>query len=155
MRPLLSLEKGQIYSLLERSYSDWSEAEKWKKDWLAYDRDVFDNPLNIGKCGAATFIGESPIGFVSWDPRNHPKFAIIGHNCILHEYRRNGLGKSQIKYACSLFMKQGFERARVSTGAESYFKSARKMYESVGFKRRDAYRNDGPNMTYYEIILKD
>ncbi len=155
MRPLLSLEKGQIYKLLERSYNNWQDADKWKKDWLIYDNDVFSNPLTIGKCGAVTFVGDSPIGFVSWDPRNHPEFVIIGHNCILQEYRGNGFGKFQIKYACNLFMKQGFELARVSTGSDSFFSPARKMYESVGFIRRDAYRNDEPDMIYYEMILKD
>ena len=71
MKPLLSLERGQIYNLLERSYNGWQEAEKWKKDWHAYDNDVFDNPSTIGKCGAVTFVSDTPIGFVSWDPRNH------------------------------------------------------------------------------------
>ena len=153
MRSLLSLKRGQIYHLLEKSYYDWPEAEKWKKDWIEYDSYVFDNPLTVGKCGAVTLIGDSPIGFVSWDPRNYPEFAIIGHNCILQEYRRNGFGTSQIQYACNQFINQGFEKARVSTGIDTYFKPARKMYESVGFKRTDAYRNDGPDMIYYEIVL--
>jgi len=52
-------------------------------------------------------------------------------------------------------MKQGFELAKVSTGSDSFFRPARKMYESVGFIRKDAYGNDGPDMIYYEMILKD
>ncbi|NQT26243.1 GNAT family N-acetyltransferase [candidate division KSB1 bacterium] len=155
MRSLLTLEKGQIYNLLEKSYDNWQDADKHKKDWLTYDNEVFDNPLTIGKCDAVTYDGDVPIGFVSWDPRNHPGFVIIGHNCILQEYIEKGFGKFQIKYACNLFMKQGFELVRVSTGSDLFFNPARKMYESVGFIRREAYRNDGPDMIYYEMLLKD
>jgi hypothetical protein len=41
---------------------------------------AFNNPLTIGKCGAVPFVGDSPIGFVSWDPRNHPEFVIVLKN---------------------------------------------------------------------------
>ena len=153
MKPLLSLEKGQIYDLLERSYVDWQQADSWKKAWLIYDTDVFDHPLSVGKCGAVMYIDDSPIGFVSWDPRNHPDYAIIGHNCILPEYRGKGYGSFQITYACDLLRKQGFRQVNVSTGSETFFRPARKMYESVGFIRRNAHRDDEPSLIYYEMPL--
>lgn len=151
MKPLLSLKRGQIYDLLEKSYLNWSQVDQWKTAWLAYDNDVFDHPQSIGVCGAVTFVNDVPIGFISWDPRNHPAFAIIGHNCILPAYRGQGYGKRQILYACRAFAEQGFKLVRVSTGTDAFFKPARKMYESAGFLRTEAYWDDGPDMVYYEM----
>ena len=41
-------------------------------------------------------VGGRIAGFGSWDPRQAPDYGIIGHNCVLPEFRGEGLGKQQI-----------------------------------------------------------
>ncbi len=152
--PLTELTPGSIEQMLRQSYIGWNQFSKWEAAWKEYDRQVFTMPDTVGKSGRATLLDEIPVGFVSWDPRNYPEFVIIGHNCVLPQFRKKGIGKTQLKYALEYLMDIGFKKARVSTEITPFFLPARKMYASCGFKVRSAYRDDGPNTIYYEKYLR-
>ena len=139
--------------MLRESYHDWELFSEWEFGWKEYDKQVFQLPDSVGASGKVTVFDNHTVGFVSWDPRNYPDYVIIGHNCVLPEYRRQGLGKMQIIHSIKFLNSCGFKKARVSTGKDMYFQGARKMYESCGFIECEAYRNDGPNMIYYERVL--
>ena len=152
---LSEIKPGSIYKTLCTSYKGWDEFSKWEGDWLQFDKDIHDFPSSIGSSGFGTLLGEKLVGFVSWDPRQYPLYSIIGHNCILPRYRNQGIGKHQITLALKEFQKDGFQNTRVSTKRDNFFKNARKMYESCGFVECTPYRNDGENMIYYSIELKN
>lgn len=151
-RPFSKLKRGQLSHILKVSYDDWSEYSECLEQWNEYDSEVFDFPDTVGRCGFFTELEGDVIGFISWDPRTRP-YAIIGHNCILPQYRNHGYGLLQVLEVLQLLQKQDFDFVRVSTKRDPYFKTARKMYESAGFHECVPYRNDGENMIYYEAKL--
>jgi hypothetical protein len=143
--PIPVHERGIIMRLLQESHKEFSRdlIRKWEKDWKRFDNDVFDHPDTVGPCGFITYQGKSIIGFASWDPRQHPS-AIIGHNCILPAFRRNGHGKRQIKEMLGRLKALKFSKARVTTGDHPGFISAQRMYLMCGFceTRRYSDRTD-------------
>lgn len=134
-------ERGTILRLLRESYQDFSQTnerlvEQWDNDWRQYDDDVFDFPETVGASGFITYQGEILIGFASWDPRVFPT-AIVGHNCILPAYRRNGLVKRQIEEMLKRLAYRGFTKARATTGDHPGFVAARRLYLACGFRKID------------------
>jgi len=94
-------KQGTIAWLLKKSYAALieAEAEVWeseKANWEESDRNVFENPNTIGACSFLSWYGTSIIGFFSFDPRPWPAYGVIGHNCIIPEYRNQGFGKQQV-----------------------------------------------------------
>ena len=152
---LPEIKPGLIYKALCTSYKGWDEFSKWKDEWQQFDKDIHVFPNGIGSSGFCTLSRENFVGFISWDPRQFPLHVIIGHNCVLPKYRNQGIGKHQISSALKEFQKKGFQYARVSTKRDQFFKNARRMYESCGFVECAPYRNDGENMIYYSIELKN
>ena len=152
---LTEIEPGNVYKALYTSYREWEDYSRWQNDWKQFDKDIHDFPDTIGSSGFATLFKKNITGFISWDPSNFPLYAIIGHNCVLPEYRNRGIGKHQVSSAVTRFMKYGFESAKVSTRRDPFFKYARKMYESCGFIECAPYRDDGENMIYYSIDLEN
>ena len=152
---LKDIEPGNIYKALCTSYREWEDFLKYENDWKQFDKDIHNFPDTIGGSGFGTLLDENFVGFISWDPRQFPSYVIIGHNCVLPEYRNRGLGKHQVSYALNSFKQYGFDFARVSTKRDPFFKYARKMYESCGFVECSPYRDDGENMIYYCIDLKN
>lgn len=137
-KKLTSSEKGLIYSLLNRSYENLTKdipdiANKWQKDWKQYDEEVYKFPETIGASGFITLFDEKIIGFGSYDPHQRPELGIVGHNCILPEYRRKGFGKAQIYKIISILKELGVKKVKVTTGEHPFFKPAQKMYASCGF----------------------
>lgn len=135
-KKLSGFNRGILYQLLSDAYSfDRKIEETFKEKWLADDKFFFDD-LNIGDkyCFITTF-NDEPIGFLAWDPRNLPDYAIIGDNCIIPRYKGKGYGKRQLQEAVDRMIKNGARRIYVSTDYELI--PAQKMYESVGFKRLD------------------
>ena len=152
---LSELEPETIYKALCVSYQGWEDFSKWENDWKQFDKDIHEFPDTIGSSGFGTFLGETIVGFISWDPRQFPSHVILGHNCVLPKYRKQGIGKHQITKALNSFQQYGFEFARVSTNRDTFFKYARRMYESCGFTECSPYRYDGENMIYYSIELRN
>ncbi len=128
--------RGILYKLLSDAYSfnhRYEEANKEK--WLANDKFFFDD-LNIGdKYCLITTLNNEPIGFLAWDPRNLPDYAIVGDNCVISKYKGKGCGKLQLQEAVNRMIKCGTQKIYVSTDNELI--PAQKMYESIGFTRQN------------------
>ena len=133
-KPFSDFSSGVICDLLLKSYSPYPEiVEQDKQSWRRYDKDVFLSPNDgIGKCGFISCVGDSIVGFASWDPRSKP-VAEIGHNCIAPQFQGKGYGKAQINEVLKRLKKLGFNIVKVSTGGGDLFIPSRKMYESCGF----------------------
>ena len=91
-KKLTNYKEGLIYSILIRSYEELLKQKpnlenKWKQDWRQYDKDIFQFPETIGSSVFITVYKEIVIGFGSYDLRQRPDLGIIGHNCVLPEYR--------------------------------------------------------------------
>jgi len=100
----LEVGPGIITRLLGESYAGLVEAEPetWeaeKMNWEESDRNVFKNPDTVGACTFLTWCGPAIAGLFSFDPRSRPAYGVIGHNCILPEYRKQGFVPIPLKPA--------------------------------------------------------
>ncbi len=153
-RKLTAYKEGLIFSLLNRSYKGLLReklalAEKWQQDWKQYDKEVIQFPKTIGASGFITIYNEIIIGFGSYDLRQRPELGIVGHNCILPEYRGKGFGKAQVLKIISIFKELGLKTAKVTTGEHPFFIPAQKMYISCGFI--EARRYHGQDLEFRQI----
>jgi GNAT superfamily N-acetyltransferase len=154
-------EPGIISWLLHQSYAELVQAqpELWqpeKENWEEFDRNVFENPGTIGACTFLTWCGKDIVGFFSFDPRPAPAYGVIGHNCILPEYRNRGFGKRQIAEILRQFRQMGIRQAKVSTNDDPFFVPAQRMYTACGFvevKRAPLDRDPKQNIIYYEMEI--
>jgi GNAT superfamily N-acetyltransferase len=154
-------EPGIISGLLHQSYAELVRAqpEPWepeKENWEEFDRSVFENPETVGACTFLTWFGKDIVGFFSFDPRPAPAYGVIGHNCILPEYRNRGFGKRQIFEILRQFEQMGIRQAKVSTTDQPFFVPAQKMYTACGFievKRTPLDRDPKQNIIYYEMEI--
>lgn len=152
---------GIISRLLNESYAELieDESEVWeaeKANWEESDRNVFENPSTIGACTFLSWYGPAIVGFFSFDPRPRPAYGVIGHNCILPEYRRQGFGKQQVNEVLRRLTQGGIGQAQVSTNDHPFFLSAQRMYTACGFvevRRSPWERDPRQNMIYYEKEL--
>jgi GNAT superfamily N-acetyltransferase len=148
--PLSKYKSGLLFQLLLKCYKEFSYKDKYLNDWKQFDKEAFSNP-KIGQCVFITNLDDKPIGFVSYDPRNFPEYAIIGHNCILPMYQGKGYGKMQIEELLGRFKKLHFIRVQVTTGEHSFFSSAQQMYLNCGFKEIKRFigdKQDIPKIQY-------
>lgn len=149
--------KGTLYKQLVDAYSFNEECQKnWDQMWHEYDEFFYDNLENIAdKYGFVTLLDGKPIGHISWDPRNKPSYVIIGHNCIICEYKHLGYGKIQLKEAIKRIKELGVSKIIVTTNELTL--SAQKNYESVGFvKVKERENNETPfagKYIDYELIV--
>jgi GNAT superfamily N-acetyltransferase len=132
-------EPGVLVSMLRRVYAPLMESdpETWGQEqagWAEFDREVFQNPETVGACTFLTWSGDQLVGFGSYDPRQRPRFGIIGHNCILPEFQGRGFGSAQVREILRRFESMGIELARVSTGEHPFFIPAQRMYVAGGFR---------------------
>jgi GNAT superfamily N-acetyltransferase len=136
--PLGDADPGTIAALLRASYARLLELDcRWtleQANWDEYDRTVFAHPESVGACLFLTRFCGHIVGFGSWDPRPKPAYAIIGHNCILPEYRGRGLGRQQVQEILRRFRDLGVQTARVTTHAHPFFLRAQRMYLACGFR---------------------
>lgn len=155
-RCISEFPRRTLYNQLVDAYSFDSNCKMiWGKDWLEYDDFFYDNLDNIAdKYGFITVLDNKPIGHISWDPRNK-EYAIIGHNCIICEYKGNGYGKMQLEETLRRIKEYGYKKAIVTTN--ELFKAAINNYESVGFvKINERINSDTPfsgKYIDYEINL--
>lgn len=154
-------QQGLIASMLKRSYADLVEAdpEHWEPEALKseqFDREVFEQPDTIGACVFLSWSEDQLIGFASYDPRQRPEFGIVGHNCVLPEFRGRGLGKQQIREIVRRFRAMETRLARASTGESSFFSPTQRMYTACGFQetgRRPWEGDPSQNVIEYEMRL--
>lgn len=154
---MTDLRPGAIAALLRASYVELLKTDlRWEweaANWDEYDREVFAHPKTVGACIFLTRLDERIVGFGSWDPRPEPAYAIIGHNCILPEFRGKGLGGQQIQEILRRFRALGIKTAKVSTHDHPLFVPAQHMYIACGFRemRRIPWeRNPEQNLIEYE-----
>ncbi|MCM1371312.1 MAG: GNAT family N-acetyltransferase [Clostridium sp.] len=132
--------RGTLYNQLKDAYSFNKECIKnWEDSWKEYDDFFYENLDSVGKYIFITVLNGIPIGHISWDPRNKPKYAIIGHNCILTKYKGNGYGKRQLEEAIKRIKADNFNKIIVTTNEITY--AAQKNYESVGMKKVNIREN--------------
>jgi GNAT superfamily N-acetyltransferase len=154
-------EPGIIAWLLNQSYAELIRAqpELWeseRKNWEETDKSVFENPDTIGACSFLTWYGTNIVGFFSFDPRPQPAYAVIGHNCILPEFRNQGFGKRQIAEILHQLRQRRIRQARVSTNDHPFFVPAQRMYISCGFVELERIpwdRNPKQNIIHYNVKI--
>ena len=156
---LIACKEGVIYSLLNRSYADFLRekpdlVKNWKQDWKRYDRDVYKFPETLGVSGFITTFNEKVIGFGSYDPRQKPELGIVGHNCVLPEYRGRGYGKAQILKIIRIFKELGVKKVKVTTGEHPFFNPAQKMYASCGFFETRRFHTQDLEFREIEYMLE-
>jgi GNAT superfamily N-acetyltransferase len=135
---------GTIASILRSSYAPLvsSDTKLWSseiQEWKRFDMDIYGNPDTIGQCTFLSWWGKKVVGFGSFDPRQMPDLGIIGHNCILPEFRGRGFGKQQIAEILRRFRTMGIKLTKVVTLDHPFFAPARAMYISCGFKEEKHY----------------
>lgn len=153
--PITQYKAGIIASLLLQSYAEILSGEQqyWRQEevnWLQFDRDVFENPDTIGRCVFITSWEDQAIGLGSFDPRRQPEFGVIGHNCIVPQFRGRGYGKQQILEILNRLQGLGIKRAVVSTSEHPFFLPAQEMYLSCGFE--ESKRTIGGPDPRYRLI---
>lgn len=133
--------RGILFKLLKDAYSfnrQYEEAcqTKWRED----DDFFFDN-LHIADkyCIITTLDGEA-IGFIAWDPRNMPEYAVIGDNCIVTEHKGKGYGKLQLQEAINRITQYDVKKIIVTTNDDLI--PAQRNYESVGFEMCRRWKQD-------------
>lgn len=144
--------RGIISDLLKKSYAEIASIDPsyWRneeKEWAEFDREVFENPDTVGECVFISMFENTVVGLGSFDPRQSPEYGIVGHNCILPEFRGQGFGKQQIEEICARLRQIGCKRVVASTSDHPFFVPAQKMYVSCGFE--ETRRNiDGPRPSH-------
>jgi GNAT superfamily N-acetyltransferase len=160
--PLTEEKPGTIAAMLRASYAGLLESDtRWTSEqanWDEYDRLVFAHPETVGVCLFLTRVNGDIVGFASWDPRQKPRYGIVGHNCILPQFRGQGLGKQQIQEVLRRFHRLGIQTARATTCDHPFFVPAQRMYIACGFRevRRTAWDRDRNRVLIeYELTLND
>lgn len=132
-RKITEFPRGTLAALLKDGYSfEPKFAFYWQKQWQEFDDFFYDNTQIAEMYGFITVLDGEPIGLVSWDPRNLPQSAEVGHNCIATKYKGNGYGKRQMREAVNRIIAQGANKIIVWTNEK--LAAAKRTYESVGFK---------------------
>jgi ribosomal protein S18 acetylase RimI-like enzyme len=142
---------GILVELLADAYSFNVNIEKAFKDkWIEDDRFFFDNLHIADKCCFITVLEDEAIGFIAWDPRNMPEYAIIGDNCIVSKHKGKGFGKLQLQEAIKRITQNEVKRIIVTTNATLI--SAQKNYESLGFTICQTRKSEGILGDYIDYV---
>jgi GNAT superfamily N-acetyltransferase len=156
--PISLYHPGALADLIKESYAvlvkdspEYWEAEK--ENWEDFDRQAFAHPDSVGKCVFVSVLDDRPVGLASYDPRQEPRYGIVGQNCILPEFRGRGFGKLQILEVLRRLKDRGIATAQVTTSEHPFFAPARKMYESLGFQEVRRFPG-GPDPGYSVIELE-
>lgn len=152
-KSLIEHQEGTFFNLLNQSYTGFDKIQPeyltgWINDWKEYDKEIFNKPDTVGNCGFVTYLDDVIIGFASWDPRKFPT-GLIGHNCILPQFRGNGYGRYQLNEIINRLKKLFFINALASTLDNDFFCTAQRMYLTCGFKE---IRRFSANDRMYKII---
>jgi len=148
--PLKTHKPGTLCALLERSYLELTDAfpERWaqeKERWQQFDESAFAAPATIGACVFVTCLEDQPIGFGSFEPNGRD--GLVGHNCILPEFRLRGFGSRQLAEVVRRMKARGVNHIRVTSHEHPFFLAARQMYLSFGFAETGR-RDGGPDPDY-------
>lgn len=140
-RAIRDCEKGILCRLLADAYAfDPRWQAQFSAQWEEFEDFFFGNAVVADTCGFITALGDEPIGFVTWDPRNKPVCVQIGHNCLAAKHKGMGYGKKQLQEAINRITQHGVAKIIVTTNEKLV--AAQRMYESVGFKVSQRRAND-------------
>ena len=157
-KKISTFSKGILYNQLVDAYSFNNKyKETWDEQWKQYDSFFFTHLSIADKYSFITVLDGIPIGHVSWDPRNKPKYVKIGHNCILTKYKGKGYGKLQLQEAIKRIKEyDNLEKIIVTTN--EFLIPAQKNYESIGFIKVNKRENNDTQFSGkyidYELNLK-
>ncbi|MCG2659663.1 MAG: GNAT family N-acetyltransferase [Kiritimatiellae bacterium] len=154
-------EPGIVAWLLKQSYAELvaSDPKHWElelENWEQSDHSVFENPRTVGACTFLSWANTDLVGLFCFDPRPKPAYGVIGHNCILPQFRGQGFGKQQILEILRRFRETGIRQAKVSTNDHPFFVPARRMYTTCVFRevKRVPWDCDPKqNMIHYEMEI--
>lgn len=135
-------QQGILASLLKESYAELvqSDPEHWlpeEKAWEQFDLEIFKDQSTLSTCVFFSCLEDGIIGFASFFLIQKPDIGLIGHNCILPEFRGKGYGKQQIQEILRRFRAMGVKRIKTSTLDTPYFLPAQHMYLTCGFKESE------------------
>lgn len=131
-KKISSFKRGTLFELLKDAYAiDCRYEQSCLAEWRDFDNFFFDNLQIADKYGFITTLHGEAIGFVSWDPRNLPEVAEIGHNCIASAHKGKGYSKMQLQEAIHRILLNEVRKIIVTTNDDLI--PARRMYESIGF----------------------
>lgn len=154
--PLNTESPGALASLLEIAYAPLltSDPTLWDEErarWRQFDTAAFEHLETVGACVFLTWQGQHVAGFASYDPRQAPEVALVGHNGVLPEFQRRGVGTAQVQEVLRRLAMQGIQRARATTLDIPFFLPARRTYTRCGFTetRRTIWDRD-PTKTIIE-----
>ena len=156
-RKTTEFPKGTLYNQLVDAYSFDERCRKaWDTMWRKHDDFFYGHPEIADKYTFMTVLDGTPIGHISWDPRNRPDYVEIGHNCIMTKYKGNGYGKLQLQEAIRRIKAyENLKRIIVTTNALTL--PAQKNYERAGFvkvgERVNAETPFSGNYIDYEMVL--
>lgn len=153
---------GKLAEILERSYAELieSEPEIWESErlnWEQFDREVFEDQENADGYIFLTVWNGEIVGFAAYFDNPEAGKAVIGHNCILPEYRGCGLGKMQIEEILRRLTQSGFRTVNVITNDHPFFSPAQNMYLSSGFEEVSRYPweiDPSQNLIEYQLLLE-
>ncbi|OKP98318.1 N-acetyltransferase [Paenibacillus sp. P46E] len=132
--------RGILFELLTDAYSlDCRYEQNCSSDWQDFDNFFFDHLEIADKYGLITTLNDEAIGFVSWDPRNMPEYAEIGHNCIASKHKGKGYGKMQLQEAVNRIIQHDVRKIVLFTNEDLI--PAQRMYERVGFVKDQKREN--------------
>lgn len=160
-RPITEYQPGILLNMLVRSYASFAESEPdivagWQEDWKAVDELAFAYPDTIGCCFFISTLDGEPVGFASYDPRQAPEVGIVGHNCIVPEYRGRGFGKLQVAEILRHFKHREILKAVVSTCDQPCFIPAQRQYLANGFEEERRFSDHafpgGKMIEYWKFI---
>ncbi len=159
--PLDGEKPGVLLSLLERAYAPLlnDDPALWGPErlkWKHFDAAAFAHLDTIGSCTFLTRRGERLAGFASYDPRQGPDFGLVGHNGVVPEFQRQGIGTAQIREVLRRLGVMGIARARVTTLDLPFFTAAHRTYIRCGFtemRRTPWDRNPTTAVVEYERTL--
>jgi GNAT superfamily N-acetyltransferase len=148
----LGQKQGTIANLLKQSYAELISSEPYlwgqeKKNWEQFDRDVFEYLDTIGASVFLSWKDDHLVGLGSYDPRQKPELGIVGHNCIIPDFRRKGFGKLQIYEILDRFRSLGIQKVIATTNEHPFFYSAQRLYISCGFQEYRRYAG-GPDFRH-------
>ncbi len=151
---------GTIEELASGGFSEFfqydpSREEPWWTEWRNYDRAIQERP-EVAASGFVTRLEGTPVGMASWRPIVVHEIVRIGLNCVLPEYRGQGIGARQIREILRILRQRGVHTVKVTTGEHDFFKPARRMYKSCGFtetERREKEDEPGFRIVKYELRL--
>lgn len=134
IRRAVEADRDTLIKLIVRAYEDVRERQSGEvlariwHDWEAHHVCSID----VDRVVLAELAGKA-VGFASYEGNAATGIGIVDDNGVLPEYRGRGIGAQLLAQILQLLEDAGMEYNQVSTGLDSTYFPARRMYERQGF----------------------